>query len=58
MFHREAVVKRIAMKHRAVELRERVSYLKRLAVWTITEEGTDQSELFHLTGFKAEDIAW
>ena len=39
-----------------VELRDRVSYLKRLAFWTITEQGTDQSELFHLTGSKAEDI--
>jgi hypothetical protein len=41
MLHRAAVVKRIAMGHRAVELRERVSYLKRLAFWTIREEGTD-----------------
>ena len=39
-----------------VELRERVDYLKRLAFWTIPEEGTDRSELFHLTGSKAEDI--
>ena len=31
-------------------------YLKRLAFWTITEQGTDQSELLHLTGSKAEDI--
>jgi hypothetical protein len=45
------VVKRVY-----VELRDRVSYLKRLAFWTITEQGTDQSELFHLTGSKAEDI--
>ena len=39
-----------------VELRERVDSLNRLAFWTIREEGTDQSELFHLTGSKAEDI--
>ena len=44
------------VKRAYAELRERVSYLKRLAFWTITEEGTDQSELFHLTGSKAEDI--
>jgi hypothetical protein len=50
MLHR-AVVKRAY-----VELRERTPYLKRLAFWTITEQGTDQSELFHLTGSKAEDI--
>jgi hypothetical protein len=39
-----------------MELRERAPYLKRLAFWTIPEEGTDQSELFHLTGSKAEVI--
>jgi hypothetical protein len=44
------------VKRAYVELRERAPYLKRLAFWTITEEGTDQSELFHLTGSKAEDI--
>ena len=44
------------VKRAYVELRERVPYLKRLAFWTIREEGTDQSELFHLTGSKAEDI--
>ena len=45
------------MKHRAVELRERVDYLKRLAFWTIrAEEAAGASELFHLTGSKAEDI--
>ena len=44
------------VKRAYVELRERVSYLKRLAFWTIPEEGTGQSELFHLTGSKAEDI--
>jgi hypothetical protein len=44
------------VKRAYVELRERVSYLKRLAFCTIREEGTDQSELFHLTGSKVEDI--
>ena len=44
------------VKRAYVELRERVSYLRRLAFWTIPEKGTDQSELFHLTGSKAEDI--
>ena len=44
------------VKRAYVELRERVDSLKRLAFWTITEQGTDQSELFHLTGSKAEDI--
>jgi hypothetical protein len=40
-----------------VELRERVPYLKRLAFWTIrAEEAAGASELFHLTGSKAEDI--
>jgi hypothetical protein len=40
-----------------VELRERVDYLKRLAFWTIrAEEAAGASELFHLTGSKAEDI--
>jgi hypothetical protein len=33
-----AVVKRGAMKHRAVELRERAAYLQRLAFYTITEK--------------------
>ena len=44
------------VKRAYVELRERAPYLKRLVFWTIREEGTDQSELFHLTGSKAEDI--
>ena len=38
------------------ELRERAPSLKRLATWAITEEGTDQSALFHLTGSKPEDV--
>ena len=40
-----------------VELRERAPYLMRLAFWTIrAEEAAGASELFHLTGSKAEDI--
>ena len=39
-----------------VELRERASYLKRLAFYTITEEEAAQFEWVHLTGSKAEDI--
>jgi hypothetical protein len=51
MKHREVV------KRACVELRERVDYLKRLAFWTIrAEEAAQASELFHLTGSKAEDI--
>ena len=51
MLHREVV------KRAYVELRERVSYLKRLAFYTIrAEEAAGASELFHLTGSKAEDI--
>jgi hypothetical protein len=50
--HRVAVVKRAY-----VELRERAPYLKRLAFWTIrAEDAAQASELFHLTGSKAEDI--
>ena len=45
------------VKRAYVELRERVPYLKRLAFWTIrAEEAAGASELFHLTGSKAEDI--
>jgi len=44
------------MKYRAAELREPMSCLKHLAFWTITEQGTDRSELFHLTGSESEDI--
>jgi hypothetical protein len=40
-----------------VELRERAPNLKRLAFWTVrAEEAAGASELFHLTGSKAEDI--
>jgi hypothetical protein len=45
------VVKRVY-----VELRERVSYLKRLAFYTITEEEAAQFEWVHLTGSKPEEI--
>ena len=45
------------VKRAYVELRERVDYLKRLAFWTIrAEEAAGASELFHLTGSKAEDV--
>ena len=45
------------VKRAYVELRERVDSLKRLAFWTIRAENAAQaSELFHLTGSKAEDI--
>ena len=39
-----------------VELRERVSYLKRLAFFTLTEEEAAEFDFFHLTGSKPEDI--
>ena len=45
------------VKRAYVELREQVDYLKRLAFWTIrAEEAAGASDLFHLTGSKAEDI--
>jgi len=44
------------MKYRAVELRERAPYLKRLAFYTITEEEAAQFQWAHLTGSKSEDI--
>jgi hypothetical protein len=45
------------VKRAYVELRERVDYLKRLAFWTIrAESAAEASDLFHLTGSKAEDI--
>ena len=45
------------VKRAYVELRERVDYLKQLAFWTIrAKEAAQGSELFHLTGYKAEDI--
>ena len=46
-----AVVKRVF-----VELRERVSYLKRLAFFTLTEEEAAEFDFFHLTGSKPQDI--
>jgi hypothetical protein len=45
------------VKRAYVELRERTPYLKRLAFWTIrAEAAAGASELFHLTGSKAEEI--
>jgi hypothetical protein len=45
------------VKRAYVELCERMDSLKRLAFWTIrAEEAAEASELFHLTGSKAEDI--
>mgnify|MGYP002750263177 CR=1 FL=1 len=46
-----AVVKRVF-----VELREQISYLKRLALITITEESAARSQHFHLSGSKPEEI--
>ena len=57
MLHRAAMEHREVVKRTYVELREQAPYLKRLAFWTIHAEGAAQtSELFHLTGSKAEDI--
>jgi hypothetical protein len=51
------LVAHAVVKRAYVAMRERVSYLKRLAFWTIrAEETAGASELFHLTGSKAEDI--
>jgi hypothetical protein len=45
------------VKRAYVELRDQVDSLKRLAFWTIrVEEAAGASELFHLTGSRAEDI--
>ena len=46
-----AVVKRVF-----VELKERVTYLKRLAFVTITAEGAKQSQYFHLSGSRPDEI--
>ena len=46
-----AVVKRVFM-----ELKERVSYLKRFAMVTITEDDAKKAEMFHLNGSKPEEI--
>jgi LmbE family N-acetylglucosaminyl deacetylase len=46
-----AVVKRVF-----VELRERVSYLKRLAFFTVTEKDTAEFDFFDLTSSKPQDI--
>ena len=57
MLHRLAVLHCAVVKRAYVELRERVDYLQRLAFWTIrAEEVAGASELFHLTGSKAEGI--
>jgi len=45
-----------AVKRAFVELRERVSYLKRLAFYTITEEQAKQGTHFHLSGSEPEEI--
>jgi hypothetical protein len=51
------LVAHAVVKRAYVELRERAPYLKRLAFWTIPAEvAAGASELFHLTGSKAEDI--
>ena len=51
------IITHAVVKRAYVELRERVDYLKRLAFWTIrAEEAAGASELFHLTGSRAEDI--
>ena len=46
-----AVVKRVYL-----ELKEKVSYLKRLAFVTITEDEAEKSNYFHLSGSKYEEI--
>jgi LmbE family N-acetylglucosaminyl deacetylase len=51
------IITHAVVKRAYVELRERAPYLKRLAFYTIrAEEAAGASELFHLTGSKAEDI--
>ena len=44
------------VKRLLVELRERVSTLKRLAFFTFSEEDAAAFDYFYLTGSKAEDI--
>jgi hypothetical protein len=44
------------VKRAYVELRERVSYLKRLAFYTITEEEAAGFDWVHLTGSNPEEI--
>jgi hypothetical protein len=39
-----------------MELKERVSYLKRFAMVTITDEDAKKAEIFHLSGSKPEEI--
>ena len=54
-FH-DHLVAHAVVKRTFVELRERASYLKRLAFYTIPEEAAAQGELFHLSGSKAKEI--
>jgi LmbE family N-acetylglucosaminyl deacetylase len=54
-FHDHLVTHAI-VKRAFVELRERVSTLKRLAFYTISEEQAAQSEHFHLSGSRSEAI--
>ena len=54
-FH-DHLVAHAVVKRTFVELRERASYLKRLAFYTIPEEAAAQGELFHLSGSKADEI--
>jgi hypothetical protein len=44
------------VKRAYVELRERASYLKRLAFYTITEQEAAGFDWVHLTGSKPEEI--
>ena len=50
------LVAHAVVKRAYVELRERATYLKRLAFYTMTQEGVAQFEWVHLTGSKPEDI--
>jgi LmbE family N-acetylglucosaminyl deacetylase len=50
------LVNHAVVKRAFVELRDRVSYLKRLAFFTFSEEDAAEFEYFHLTGSKAEAI--
>ena len=54
-FHDHLVMHAVA-KRVFVKLKESVSYLKRLAFVTITEESAKQSTHFHLNGSKPEEI--
>jgi LmbE family N-acetylglucosaminyl deacetylase len=54
-FH-DHLVTHAAVKRVVVELRGRVSYLKRLAFNTITEEQAQESQYFHLNGSQRREI--